>query len=152
MKLKSIIFIVILFISTNVFAKQYFSIEDNQKIEITFDAVDVASGTIEEQLITVSDTENKEYSGAIAYITQNDVPNDWKRMLPYETYVNPNFRYRYEIGYSPSNGIIAIIRRLDNRSEFEDWEVPEETITLEWYLIKNKRLKNNKNITKEPVG
>jgi hypothetical protein len=152
MKLKSIIFIVVLFISTNVFAKQYFSIEDNQKVEITFDAIDVAAGAIEEQLITVSDTENKEYSGVLAYITQNKVPNDWKRMLPYETYVNPSFRYRYEIGYSPSNGVIAVIRRLDNRSESEDWEVLEETITLEWYLIKNKRSKDKKDMIKEPIG
>jgi len=62
-------------------------------------------------------------------------------MLPFETYVNPNFHIRYEIGYSPSNQTIVIIRRLENRSAVEDWDADEQTLNLEWYLIKNRKLK-----------
>lgn len=65
-------------------------------------------------------------------------------MLPYETYVNPNFHIRYEIGYSPSNHTIVIVRRLENRSNVEDWDADEETLSLEWYLIKKQEAKKMK--------
>lgn len=70
-------------------------------------------------------------------------PNDWKKQLPYTSWVNPSFIIRYEIAYSPSNNVIAIERILDNRSVTEEstWDVDEKTITLEWYLIKDATLK-----------
>ncbi len=73
----------------------------------------------------LKNTDDKEYSGVIAYAIDKEVPNDYKKMLPFETYVNPNFHIRYEIGYSPSNQTIVIIRRLENRSAVEDWDADE---------------------------
>lgn len=141
---KTSIFIIIslIFICNLSYAKSssYFEIVDNGEQEIAFEQITVDAGSIEEQLIVVEDTDEKEYSGVIAYAIDSEVPNDYKKMLPYETYVNPNFHIRYEIGYSPSNHTIVIVRRLENRSD-EDWDADEQTLSLEWYLIKNKKLK-----------
>ncbi|HHT9109399.1 MAG TPA: hypothetical protein ACFYEF_13655 [Candidatus Wunengus sp. YC63] len=138
-----IIFTSLIFICNLSYAKSssYFEIVDNGEQEITFEQITVDAGSIEEQIIVVENTDDKEYSGVIAYAIDSEVPNDYKKMLPSETYVNPNFHIRYEIGYSPSNQEIVIIRRLENRSTVEDWDADEQTLNLEWYLIKNKKLK-----------
>ena len=138
-----IIFTSLIFICNLSYAKSssYFEIVDNGKQEITFEQITVNAGSIEEQIVVVENTDDKEYSGVIAYAIDSEVPNDYKKMLPYETYVNPNFHIRYEIGYSPSNQDIVIIRRLENRNNVEDWDADEQTLSLEWYLIKNKKLK-----------
>ena len=138
-----IIFTSLTFICNLSYAKSssYFEIVDNGKQEITFEQTTVNAGSIEEQLFVIENTDDKEYSGVIAYAIDKEVPNDYKKMLPFETYVNPNFHIRYEIGYSPSNQTIVIIRRLENRSAVEDWDADEQTLNLEWYLIKNRKLK-----------
>ena len=138
-----IIFTSLIFICNLSYAKSssYFEIVDNGKQEITFEQITVNAGSIEEQIVVVENTDDKEYSGVIAYAIDSEVPNDYKKMLPFETYVNPNFHIRYEIGYSPSNQTIVIIRRLENRSAVEDWDADEQTLNLEWYLIKNRKLK-----------
>lgn len=123
---KTSIFIIIslIFICNLSYAKsnKYFEIVDNGQQEITFEPIIVDAGSIEEQMVVVENTDDKEYSGVIAYVIDSEVPNDYKKMLPYETYVNPNFHIRYE-------------------SNVEDWDADEETLSLEWYLIKNKKLK-----------
>ena len=138
-----IIFTSLIFVCNLGYAKSssYFEIVDNGEQEITFEQITVAAGSIEEQIVVVENTEDKEYSGVIAYAIDSEIPNDYKKMLPYETYVNPNFHIRYEIGYSPSNQDIVIIRRLENRNNVEDWDADEQTLSLEWYLIKNRKLK-----------
>jgi len=138
-----IIFTSLIFVCNLSYAKSssYFEIVDNGEQEITFEQITVDAGSIEEQLFVIENTDDKEYSGVIAYAIDKEVPNDYKKMLPFETYVNPNFHIRYEIGYSPSNQTIVIIRRLENRSTVEDWDADEQTLNLEWYLIKNKKLK-----------
>ncbi len=138
-----IIFTSLIFICNLSYAKSssYFEIVDNGKQEITFEQITVDAGSIEEQLFVIENTDDKEYSGVIAYAIDSEVPNDYKKMLPFETYVNPNFHIRYEIGYSPSNQDIVIIRRLENRNNVEDWDADEQTLSLEWYLIKNRKLK-----------
>ncbi len=146
MKKKFYIFIIftsLIFICNLSYAKSssYFEIVDNGKQEITFEQITVDAGSIEEQLFVIENTDDKEYSGVIAYAIDSEVPNDYKKMLPFETYVNPNFHIRYEIGYSPSNQDIVIIRRLENRNNVEDWDADEQTLSLEWYLIKNRKLK-----------
>ncbi len=146
MKKTSYIFIIftsLIFICNLSYAKSssYFEIVDNGEQEITFEQITVDAGSIEEQLFVIENTDDKEYSGVIAYAIDSEVPNDYKKMLPFETYVNPNFHIRYEIGYSPSNQTIVIIRRLENRSAVEDWDADEQTLSLEWYLIKNRKLK-----------
>ena len=146
MKKTSYIFIIftsLIFICNLSYAKSssYFEIVDNGEQEITFEQITVDAGSIEEQLFVIENTDDKEYSGVIAYAIDKEVPNDYKKMLPFETYVNPNFHIRYEIGYSPSNQTIVIIRRLENRSAVEDWDADEQTLNLEWYLIKNRKLK-----------
>jgi len=138
---KIIILLVIFFsLSSSVFAaKNIFKIKDSDTEEITFEQITVGSGSIEEQFVEVKDTKiGKKYSGVIAYIIDSIPPNDYKRQLPYTSWVNPSFIIRYEIAYSPSNSNIVIFRILDNRSEKQEWEVDEKTITLEWYLIKKK--------------
>ena len=134
-----IIFTSLIFVCNLSYAKSssYFEIVDNGEQEITFEQITVDAGSIEEQLFVIENTDDKEYSGVIAYAIDSEVPNDYKKMLPFETYVNPNFHIRYEIGYSPSNQTIVIIRRLENRSAVEDWDADEQTLDLEWYLIKN---------------
>jgi len=146
MKKTSYIFIIftsLIFICNLSYAKSssYFEIVDNGEQEITFEQITVDVGSIEEQFFVIENTDDKEYSGVIAYAIDSEVPNDYKKMLPFETYVNPNFHIRYEIGYSPSNQTIVIIRRLENRSAVEDWDADEQTLNLEWYLIKNRKLK-----------
>ena len=146
MKKTSYIFIIftsLIFVCNLSYAKSssYFEIVDNGEQEITFEQITVDAGSIEEQLFVIENTDDKEYSGVIAYAIDKEVPNDYKKMLPFETYVNPNFHIRYEIGYSPSNQTIVIIRRLENRSTVEDWDADEQTLNLEWYLIKNRKLK-----------
>ena len=138
-----IIFTSLIFVCNLSYAKSssYFEIVDNGEQEITFEQITVDAGSIEEQLFVIENTDDKEYSGVIAYAIDKEVPNDYKKMLPFETYVNPNFHIRYEIGYSPSNQTIVIIRRLENRSAVEDWDADEQTLDLEWYLIKNRKLK-----------
>ena len=138
-----IIFTSLIFVCNLSYAKSssYFEIVDNGEQEITFEQITVDAGSIEEQLFVIENTDDKEYSGVIAYAIDKEVPNDYKKMLPFETYVNPNFHIRYEIGYSPSNQTIVIIRRLENRSAVEDWDADEQTLNLEWYLIKNRKLK-----------
>ncbi len=138
-----IIFTSLIFICNLSYAKSssYFEIVDNGEQEITFEQITVDAGSIEEQLFVIENTDDKEYSGVIAYAIDSEVPNDYKKMLPFETYVNPNFHIRYEIGYSPSNQTIVIIRKLENRSAVEDWDADEQTLSLEWYLIKNRKLK-----------
>ena len=138
-----IIFTSLIFVCNLSYAKSssYFEIVDNGEQEITFEQITVDAGSIEEQLFVIENTDDKEYSGVIAYAIDKEVPNDYKKMLPFETYVNPNFHIRYEIGYSPSNQTIVIIRRLENRSTVEDWDADEQTLNLEWYLIKNRKLK-----------
>jgi|SRR3990167_2119622 len=134
-----ILFTSLIFICNLSYAKSssYFEIVNNGEQEITFEQITVDAGSIEEQLFVIENTDDKEYSGVIAYAIDKEVPNDYKKMLPFETYVNPNFHIRYEIGYSPSNQTIVIIRRLENRSAVEDWDADEQTLDLEWYLIKN---------------
>ncbi|GAN32341.1 hypothetical protein BROSI_A0853 [Candidatus Brocadia sinica JPN1] len=114
---KTSIFIIIslIFICNLSYAKsnKYFEIVDNGQQEITFEPIIVDAGSIEEQMVVVENTDDKKYSGVIAYAIDSEVPNDYKKMLPYETYVNPNFHIRYEIGYSPSNHTIVIVRRLE---------------------------------------
>lgn len=146
MKKTSYIFIIftsLIFICNLSYAKSssYFEIVDNGEQEITFEQITVDVGSIEEQFFVIENTDDKEYSGVIAYAIDSEVPNDYKKMLPFETYVNPNFHIRYEIGYSPSNQTIVIIKRLENRSAVEDWDADEQTLNLEWYLIKNRKLK-----------
>ena len=146
MKKTSYIFIIftsLIFICNLSYAKSssYFEIVDNGEQEITFEQITVDVGSIEEQFFVIENTDDKEYSGVIAYAIDSEVPNDYKKMLPFETYVNPNFHIRYEIGYSPSNQTIVIIRKLENRSAVEDWDADEQTLNLEWYLIKNRKLK-----------
>ena len=138
-----IIFTSLIFVCNLSYAKSssYFEIVNNGEQEITFEQITVDAGSIEEQLFVIENTDDKEYSGVIAYAIDKEVPNDYKKMLPFETYVNPNFHIRYEIGYSPSNQTIVIIRRLENRSAVEDWDADEQTLDLEWYLIKNRKLK-----------
>ena len=138
-----ILFTSLIFICNLSYAKSssYFEIVNNGEQEITFEQITVDAGSIEEQLFVIENTDDKEYSGVIAYAIDKEVPNDYKKMLPFETYVNPNFHIRYEIGYSPSNQTIVIIRRLENRSAVEDWDADEQTLNLEWYLIKNRKLK-----------
>lgn len=129
--------------TTSFAAKNYFKIVDSGITEITFESVSVDAGSIEEQIEVVINTTDKEYSGVIAYVIDSVPPNDWKKQLPYTSWVNPSFIIRYEIAYSPSNNVIAIERILDNRSVTEEstWDVDEKTITLEWYLIKDATLK-----------
>ena len=107
-----IIFTSLTFICNLSYAKSssYFEIVDNGEQEITFEQITVDAGSIEEQLFVIENTDDKEYSGVIAYAIDKEVPNDYKKCSHLKLMLISNFHIRYEIGYSPSNQTVVIIR------------------------------------------
>ncbi|MCF6155063.1 MAG: hypothetical protein E3K36_07380 [Candidatus Brocadia sp.] len=138
MKRYSVLFflvIAIVSISYQCFAMDAFVIKDKGIDEIEFEEVEINPGSIVEQLEVVRDIKHKKYAGVIAFIFVGTEPNDSKETLPYETYVNPSRLFTYSISYSPSQNIVIVRRRLENRSD-DIWNASGEIVKVEWFLVK----------------
>ena len=134
-----LIFVLALICCSDLQAKEYFEIvESETDLEVTFESVVVPKGSISEQIIPLVNVRPKDYTGVIGFIRENS-SDDYKTILPHENYVNPNFHTRYEIAYKKDGGLIALIRRIENRSDVEDWDFDARTMYLEWYLLKVKK-------------
>ncbi|GIK15031.1 MAG: hypothetical protein BroJett002_37380 [Candidatus Brocadia sinica] len=123
--------------ATNEFViKQY---EENR--EVVFEPIDVLPGSIEEQIIVLkNNTGIQKYDGAMGYLTEDAEPNDYKRTLPHQRYINPNVHIVYEIAYSQSNRHIILIRRVMNFHPTDSVIMKEKTVTVDWYLLKNRKI------------
>lgn len=110
-------------------------IKDKGIDEVVFDEIEVNPGSIVEQVEVVRNVKHKKYAGVIAFMLIGTEPNDSKETLPYETYINPSHLYTYAISYSPSNNVIIMRRRLENKND-DIWNATGETIKVEWYLVK----------------
>lgn len=123
--------------ATNEFViKQY---EENR--EVVFESIDVLPGSIEEQVIVLkSNTGIQNYSGVMGYLTEDAEPNDYKRSLPHQRYINPSVHIVYEVAWSKSNAHVILIRRIINFNESESVQMPEKTVFVDWYLLKNKKV------------
>lgn len=130
-----VLFFVVLGFCYQCHGKDSFIIKDKGINEVEFDEAEVNAGSIVEQVEVIRDIKHKKYAGVIAFILIGTEPNDLKETLPYETYVNPSRFFTYSISYSPSQNIIIMSRRLENRSD-EIWNASGEIVKVEWYLIK----------------
>ena len=131
-----LIFVLVLIYCFDLQAKEYFEIvESETDLEVTFESVVVPKGSISEQIIPLVNVRPKDYTGVIGFIRENS-SDDYKTILPHENYVNPNFHTRYEIAYKKDGGLIALIRRLENRSDIEDWNLNTKTVYIDWYLLR----------------
>ena len=134
-----LIFVLALICCSDLQAKEYFEIvESETDLEVTFAPVTVPMGSVKEEIIPLTNVNPKDYAGVIGFMKEDNIDN-YKTILPHESYVNPNFHIRYEIAYKKDGGLIALIRRIENRSDVEDWDFDARTMYLEWYLLKVKK-------------
>lgn len=134
------LFILILLSCFNLQASEYFEIVQSETdLEITFEPVVVSRSTINEQIIPLTNVKPKNYAGIIGFMKE-DSPDNYKTILPHESYVNPNFHIRYEIMYKEDGGLVALYRRLENRSDVEDWNFDARTMYIDWYLLRVRKV------------
>lgn len=131
-----LIFTLALICCSDLQARSYFEIvESETNLEITFTPVTVPSGSVKEEIIPLTNVKPKDYEGIIGFMKEDNIDN-YKTILTHESYVNPNFHIRYEMLYKNDGGLVALYRRLENRSSVEDWNFDTRTVYLEWYLLK----------------
>ena len=133
MKIFGIMCLFITVFSADILAAS-FEIRQEGKVSIAFDSVDIAPDSIEEQNFCIDTRKSGE--GIIAFLKTDSIPNDTKRQLPFERYINPSRFIRYDVVYSPSNKTFCVVQRLENRSAGETWTMDAVSFTLKWYLIK----------------
>lgn len=135
-----LIFVLALIYCFDLQAKEYFEIvESETDLEVNLESITVPTGSIKEQIITLTHVKSKNYTGVIGFIRENAL-DDYKIMLPNENYVNPNFHIRYEIAYKKDGGLISLIRRLENRSDVEGWTLDTRVVYIDWYLLRVREL------------
>ncbi len=135
-----LIFVLALIYCFDLQAKEYFEIvESETDLEVNLESITVPTGSIKEQIIPLTHVKSKNYTGVIGFIRENAL-DDYKIMLPNENYVNPNFHIRYEIAYKKDGGLIALIRRLENRSDVEGWTLDTRVVYIDWYLLRVREL------------
>lgn len=135
-----LIFVLALICCSDLQAKEYFEIvESETDLEVTFAPITVPMGSVKEEIMPLTNVKPKDYTGVMGFIIEGNI-DDYKTILPHESYVNPNFHIRYEITYKKDGGLIALIRRLENRSDVEDWTFDTRVVYIDWYLLRVREL------------
>ena len=73
--------------------------------------------------------------GALGWILFNDGFKTMFRLCPYRFFYNDWVFMRYEIGYDPASGTVDIIRMAKNNHSNNNYNIPEETMVVNWYLL-----------------
>ena len=116
--------------------EKYFAIvESEPNLKVTFAPVTVPKGSVKEEIIPLTHVKPKDCAGVIGFIKEDKIDN-YKTILPHESYATLNFHIKYEIAYKKDGGLIALIRKLENRSDVEAWDVNARTIYLNWHLLR----------------
>ena len=116
--------------------EKYFAIvESEPNLKVTFAPVTVPKGSVKEEIIPLTNVNPKDYAGVIGFMKEDNIDN-YKTILPHESYATLNFHIKYEIAYKKDGGLIALMRRLENRSDIEDWNLNTKTVYIDWYLLR----------------
>jgi len=119
-------------------ASETLSIVKRGKQSITFEPIEVASGSIETQFIVIKSGIKNIFTNVTGFANIAGSYGQYKRQLPItSTFNNPSHYFAVSIAYSKDDKSIICIQECWNTSD-ESYEFPELQFDLEWYLLKNK--------------